>query len=281
MVGIFDSGFGGLTIFKEIYKLMPQYDYIYLGDNARYPYGNKSQELIYKFTAEAMDFLFAQKCELIVIACGTASTEALKKIQQEYLPKFHPDKKVLGIIRPLVEEAARVSRFGKIGVVGTRGTVQSKSYIVELEKQWDLIGRKENLQVFQQACPLLVPLVEEGWTKRKEAKMILRKYLKPLKDEKVDTLILGCTHYPVLFNQFRQVMPKMCNVLNSGEIAAKSLADYLERHKEIKNRLSKNETCKFFTTDNESQFDKFGKQYFGSEVKSQKVETSPPTPLQP
>ncbi|MBI4779383.1 glutamate racemase, partial [Candidatus Falkowbacteria bacterium] len=189
MIGVFDSGFGGLTVLKEFLRVLPYYNYIYLGDNARAPYGNKSDEAVYNYTREAVDFLFKQGCELIIIACHTASAKALRKIQQEYLPEKHPDKRVLGVVVPMVEEAVNLSRYHKLGVIGTTATINSGAYKKELEKLND------GLEIFQQACPLLVPLVEEGWTEKPEAKMILKNYLRPLKVKEIDTLILGCTHY--------------------------------------------------------------------------------------
>ncbi|MFH1175626.1 MAG: glutamate racemase [bacterium] len=271
MIGIFDSGFGGLTIFKEIYRILPQYDYIYLGDNARYPYGSRSHETVYKFTEEAVDFLFKQGCELIILACGTASSKALRSIQQKYLLEYYPNRRVLGIIIPLVEEAVKISKTGRIGIAGTMGTVNSNSYPLELEKQKQKLGIDGDLQIFQAACPLLVPFVEEGWTKRRETKMILRKYLRPLKLAKIDTLILGCTHYPVLYKQIQGIMGKDCRVLNSGEIVAKSLADYLSRHSEMEIRLSKNGKIRFLTTDNAEKFNELGGKYFGIGVKAELV----------
>src|SRR3989344_3842504 len=174
MIGIFDSGIGGLTITKEVLRQLPKYQLLYLGDTARTPYGNRSQELIYKFTKQAVDYLFKQGCQLIIIACNTASAEALRKIQQEWLPSHYPDRKVLGVIRPVAEEAAKVSRFGRVGVVGTRGTVVSGAYERELK------ALRPDITVYQQACPLLVPLVEEGWQDRPETMKIISNYLRPL-----------------------------------------------------------------------------------------------------
>jgi len=233
-IGIFDSGLGGLIILKEIIKKLPQYDYVYLGDNARTPYGNRSQEVIYKFTEQAVDFLFKKNCQLIIIACNTASAEALRKIQQQWLPKNYPERRVLGVIRPVVEKAAQVSKF-KVGVIGTKGTINSQAYIKELTKL------NPELEVIQQATPLLVPIIEEGWYKTDINKKVLRKYLRPLKLAKVDTLILGCTHYPILFKEIKGIMGKRTQVLNSGKIVADSLADYLQRHSEIEEKLTKEE----------------------------------------
>jgi glutamate racemase len=287
MIGIFDSGFGGLAIFKEIIKLLPDYNYIYLGDSARLPYGNRSQETIYEFTKEAVDFLFKQGCELIIIACGTASAESLRKIQQEYLPrtnfklinsklvrgkpKNYPQHRVLGIIRPLAEEAVRISRFGRIGVAGTKSTIASGAYRRELEKLKTQNSKLKILEIFQQACPLLVPLIEEGWIKKPETKMILKKYLRPLKEKKVDTLILGCTHYPLLYQEFSRIMGKRCRVLKSGEIVAKSLQDYLRRHPEIESKINQNRQRTFYTTDDPVSFAELGSKFFGEKFEAEKI----------
>lgn len=264
-IGIFDSGLGGLIILKEIIKKLPQYDYIYLGDNARTPYGNRSQEVIYNFTEQAVDFLFKQNCQLVIIACNTASAEALPKIQQNWLPQHFADRRVLGVIRPVVEEAAKVAKK-KIGVIGTKGTVNSRAYEIEIGK----INKK--FEVLQQACPLLVPLVEEGWQKTDVAKRILRTYLKPLKSAKVDTLILGCTHYPILFKEIQGIMGKRTKVLHSGEIVADSLADYLSRHLEIESKLDKNSNNIFYVTDLSAHYQKLGEEWFGKGIKFEKVE---------
>lgn len=270
MIGVFDSGFGGLTILKSFLKYLPNYGYLYLGDNARAPYGSRPQELIYQFTTEAVDFLFSKGCDLIIIACFTASAEALCRIQQEYLVNSkNKSKKVLGVIKPLVEEAAKESRLGRIGIIGTKGTIESQAFIKELNKL------NPNLKIYQQSCPLLVPLIEEGYQKRRETKMILRGYLRPLKLKKVDTLILGCTHYPIMSEQIGRVMGKSCQVLDSGKIIAESLVNYLERHREIESLLSKNDKINFYTTDNPEKFKKLGSKFLGrkiSEVEKIKLE---------
>ncbi len=263
-IGIFDSGLGGLIILKEIIKKLPQYDYIYLGDNARTPYGNRSQEVIYKFTEQAVDFLFKQNCQLVIIACNTASAEALRKIQQEWLPKNYPDRRVLGVIRPVVEQAVKTAKK-KIGVIGTKGTVASQAYIHEITKL------NPKLEVLQQACPLLVPLVEEGWQKSDVTKRVLRTYLKPLKSAKVDTLILGCTHYPILYKEIQGIMGPRTKVLHSGEIVAESLVDYLGRHPEIETKLDKNSQNIFYVTDLSAHYQILGEGWFGQGIKFEKV----------
>jgi len=261
MLGIFDSGLGGLTITKEIFKYLPEYQVVYFGDTARTPYGNRSQELIYQFTQQAVDFLFKKGAELIIIACATASSEALRKIQQEFLPKKYPNKKVLGIIRPLAEKAVKTTKNNKIGIVGTRGTINSQAFVKEIKK----INPK--IEIYQKACPLLVPLIEEGWLKKPETKMILKKCLIPLKMRQIDTLILGCTHYPILFNEFKRKAGKRCQVLNTGEVVARSLADYLKRHPETEKKLKKGDKHQFFVSDITSHFSEIASRWLGRKVK--------------
>ncbi len=251
---------------REIMRQLPNYQLLYLGDTARTPYGNRSQELIYQFTEQAVDYLFKQGCELIIIACNTSSAEALRKIQQEWLPKHGPDKRVLGVIRPVVEEAVKVSRYGRIGVVGTRGTIISGAYERELKAQ------KVGVKVFAQACPLLVPLIEEGFLKRPETMKILRYYLRPLKQQKIDTLILGCTHYPILFKQFQQVCGKNIKVLDSAQIVAAKLADYLKRHPELEQKLINGNKHRFLVTDLTDVFQKTAQDWLGREIKLEKIE---------
>lgn len=267
MIGIFDSGYGGLTIMKEIVKVLPQYDYLYLGDNARTPYGNHSKETVTKFSEEAVRFLFDKGCNLIIFACFTASSLALRELQEKYLrnPKSKfKDRKILGVIRPIAEQAVHETRSGRIGVVGTRATVNSHTFDVELEKEWKLAtGHKKgiSLRLTSQACPLLVPLIEEHWHTKPEARMILKKYLRPVKSHNVDTLILGCTHYPLMMKDFASFMGSRVKVFNSGEIVAKSLADYLTRHPEIEKKLSRGGARKFMTTDDPAKFKQFVEEF--------------------
>ncbi len=266
MIGIFDSGIGGLTVVKEVQKLLPKYQLLYLGDTARMPYGNRSQDLIYEFTREAVDYLFKQGCELIIIACNTASAEALKKIQQEWLPKNYPDKKVLGVIRPVAEEAVKISRFGRIGVCATRGTVNSGVYEKELKAQ------NPNVKVFQQSCPLLVPLIEEGWQKRQETIRIMRYYLRPLKYRLIDTLILGCTHYPIMLKEFQDVCKKRIQVIDSPKIISEKLKDYLLRHPEVESKLIKGDNHRYLVTDLTDIFKKNAQSWLDRKIKLEKVE---------
>ncbi|MFH1583333.1 MAG: glutamate racemase [Candidatus Falkowbacteria bacterium] len=260
MIGVFDSGFGGLTVFKEFLRVLPDYDYIYLGDNARAPYGNKSDEVIYNYTGQAVDFLFKQGCELIIIACHTASAKTLRKIQQEYLPSKYSDKRILGVVVPIVEQAIKLSRYHRLGVIGTTATISSGVYKKELEKL------RNDLEIYEQACPLLVPLVEEGWAERPETKMILKKYLRPLKVKQIDTLILGCTHYPLMINDISRIMGKNVKIIDPATVAAEKLADYLKRHGEIEKKLGKNRKVIFFTTDDVNKFKELGRKFLGREI---------------
>jgi len=276
MIGVFDSGFGGLTVLKEFLKVLPDYDYIYLGDNARAPYGDKSDEVIYNYTCQAVDFLLKQGCELTIIACHTASAKALRRIQQEYLPAKYPcpprfagdagaaDKRVLGVVVPIVEEAVKLSRYHKLGVIGTTATISSGVYKKELEKL------RNDLEIYGQACPLLVPLVEEGWTGKPEAKMILKKYLRPLKIKQTDTLILGCTHYPLMINDIRRIMGKNVKIVDPAAVVAERLDNYLNRHEEIEKKLSKNKNVVFYTTDDVNKFKNLGRKFLGKEIKEVK-----------
>lgn len=267
MIGIFDSGYGGLTIMKEIVKLLPQYDYLYLGDNARTPYGNRSQAVVTKFTEEAVKFLFNEGANLIIIACYTASALALRELQEKYLrnPKLpFKNKKILGVIRPVVEKAVTESKTERIGVVGTAGTIASNAFEIELKHL------KPEVAVAQKACPLLVPLIEEHWHEKPEARMILKKYLRPLKSHNIDTLILGCTHYPLMIKDFKRMMGKRIKVLNSGEIVAESLKNYLEKHPEIESQLTKHGKQNFLTTDDLERFKEFVKTFAGMNPKKVK-----------
>lgn len=266
MIGVFDSGYGGLTILKEILKALPEYNYLYLGDNARTPYGNRSKEIITQFTDEAVRFLFDQGARLIIVACYTASALALRELQKKYLrnPKSkYCDRKILGVIRPVTEQAVHESKSGRIGVVGTRGTIASKSFEVELKHQ------KSGVAVVTQACPLLVPLIEEHWHTKPETRMILRKYLRPVKNHNIDTLILGCTHYPLMLDDFKRMMGKRTRVLDSGKIVAVSLKDYLSRHPEIERQLERDGKRIFCTTDNPERFREFTKTFAGMVIPTQ------------
>ncbi|MFA6215579.1 MAG: glutamate racemase [Patescibacteria group bacterium] len=268
MIGIFDSGIGGLTVYKEVARQLPGYQLLYLGDTARTPYGNRSQELIYKFTVEAVDYLFKQGCELVILACNTASAEALKKLQQEWLPKHYPDKRVLGVIRPVAEAAIKVSRSNRIGVCGTRATISSGAYDRELKVL------KPEIKVIARPCPLLVPLIEEGWGARPETMKILRFYLRPIKQQKIDTLILGCTHYPILYKSFQRVGGKNIKVLDSAKIVGEKLVDYLKRHPEIESKLVKGKNNRFLVTDLTAVFKDNAQDWLGRKIELEKIELS-------
>ena len=260
MIGVFDSGIGGLTVLRSFLRDLPHYDYLYLGDSARTPYGNKSLDVIYEYARQAVDFLFQRGCILIILACNTASAKALRKIQQQWLPSHYPDRRVLGVVIPLAEAGVEVSRLGRIGVIGTRATIESKVYEQELKKL------RSDVKVFGLACPLLVPLVEEGWMGKPETNMILKKYLRHLKDKKVDTLILGCTHYPFLQKDIERIMGKRCGVVNGPDTVSGKLADYLHRHPEIEKRLSKHREVFYCTTDDPGMFRSFGEKFLGRKI---------------
>ena len=267
MIGFFDSGFGGLTILKEVMgagtkagSSLSKYDMMYLGDTARTPYGNHSPEKIYRYTVEAVYYLFQQGCELVILACFTASANALRKIQQEWLPEHYPERRVLGVLIPTAEEAVTETKNGRVGILGTRATVNSGALSAELLK------RRPDLQIFSQAAPLLVPLIEEGWTKKVETKKILRYYLKPLKDKKIDTLILACTHYPVLIKDIQAMMGKSVKVFHPGKAENKSLVGYLQRHPEIEEKLGQNSQRLFFSTDRLDDFNHLGTKFLGEKI---------------
>lgn len=265
-IGIFDSGFGGLAVFKAIHKQLPDYDYIYLGDSARAPYGNNSHEVIYQYVEQAVQYLFENDCKLIILACNTASAQALRRIQQDWLPKNYPDRRVLGVIRPVAEAAVEIDGKKKIGVIGTRATIDASVFTKEIEKQLE-----HKADILEKSCPLLVPLIEEGFHKRPEMKKIMRHYLKPLKDQKVQVLINGCTHYELLHDMIQRVMGKNVVILDSTTIIADSLADYLSRHPEIESDLDKKGIIEFLTTDDGDRFNGIASQFFGKPVKAKQV----------
>jgi glutamate racemase len=260
MIGVFDSGVGGLTVLKSLLKYLPNYDYVYLGDNARAPYGSKTKEEVYEYTRQAVDFLFKQGCDLIIVACNTASALALRKIQQEYLPKKYPNKKVLGVVRPMAEAIAQAPGAKKIGLIGTRATIKSRIYPREIK------SLNSSLKIISQSAPLLVPLIESGWLEEEDTIEILKKYLKPLKKEQVDLLVLGCTHYPYLQDKICQIMGKHCKIYNSGDITAKSLKDYLKRHQELRIKTSVSPRLVFYTTGGAGMFKSLGDRFLGKKI---------------
>lgn len=253
MIGIFDSGYGGLSIFREIIHALPTYDFLYFGDNARAPYGNHSRDVIYEHTREACEWLFRQGCELIVLACNTASAQALRRLQQEYLPHAYPERRILGVLVPIAEAVSRQVQTGDtIGVIATRATVESEAYVRELEKYIP-----KGVRVIQRSCPLLVPLVEEGWLDHTITREVLRGYLEPLRRERLKTLILGCTHYSFLRDSIRKEMAADCFIPDPSEVVAHALYEYLSRHPERDAKLSKNGLRRFVTTDSPERFAEF------------------------
>jgi len=267
-IGVFDSGYGGLTVLKEIAKRLPQYDYIYLGDNARAPYGNRSFETVYQYTLQCVSWLFKQNCPLIVLACNTASAKALRSIQQNDLDKKFPGKKILGVIRPTTEIVGDYSKTGHVGIMATSGTVQSQSYLIEIEKFFPRI------QVAQQACPMLVPLIENNEFENEAADYFIKKYINELlqQDDKTDTILLACTHYPLIKQRIENFLPGDIRVIAQGEIVASSLEDYLNRHSEIEKQLSKNKRIRFYTTDSAEDFNNHGSIFYGGEVQAEHIE---------
>lgn len=253
-IGIFDSGLGGLTVLKQIVKLLPQYEYVYFGDNAHAPYGDRSEERIYEFTKSGVNFLFQRGCVLVILACNTATAVALRRLQQEWLPTAYPDRRILGIVLPVVETvvAMKVKRQKRIGVIGSRATIQSNAFGKEIGKRDPAL-----LPVlFQKSCPLLVPFIEEGMQKSIPAAMILKHYLRPLKQKQISILILGCTHYPMMKKKIQSVMGRSVAIIDPGIIVARSLKHYLGRHTEITARLAQHAqadeysaSVQFFTTD--------------------------------
>jgi len=252
-IGIFDSGLGGLIIARAIRKMMPEYDYAYFGDTKRVPYGNKSPEAVYEFTKEAVDYLFRKEnCAIVIIACNTASARALRDIQQKYLPKNFKDRKVLGVLIPAAEEA---SKYKRIGVLATLGTVASNTFPIEIKK------KNNEAKIFQVPAAMLVPLIEEG--ENMLAKPFLLKYLKPLIEKNLDSLVLGCTHYPILKKQIKKILPKKIKVISQDEIVPKKLKEYLEKHSEIRKKLSKNKSVKILVTDKTQNMNSLAKKWFG------------------
>lgn len=259
-IGVFDSGLGGLYILKRLLEFLPDYDYIYLGDNARLPYGDKSTQQIYNFTKEAVEYLFRTGCPLVILACNTASSQALRRLQQEWLPTHWPDRRVLGVIRPLAEHSANILNgrsSKKLGVIGTKATISSGAYRAEIAKL------DPTIQVIEQAAPLLVPLIEEGWMGKPETRMILKKYLRGLKSAAIDSLLLGCTHYPLLLKDIRRVAGKQVAIPDPGEIIAASLKKYLDRHPELEIESSANPKRRFLATDANDRFRYLGEKFLG------------------
>jgi glutamate racemase len=274
MIGIFDSGFGGLTVMKEYLKKYPEFDYMYLGDQANTPYGSHSKERVNKLVVQNVEFLVKKGCKLIIIACNTASADALRHVQQIYKGK----PVILGVLVPAVEEALRKTRFGRIGVIGTRGTVNSGAYTRELNKYESALYKPTDKRalphvvVTEKACPLLVPFVEEGMIKDTVTRMTLRTYLRPLKHAHVDSLILGCTHYPLLQKEVERMMGRQVTVISSAKAAADAIDDYFKRHPEVKKSLSQNGKRIYYTTDCPERFSDLGSRFLGEKIVGEKCE---------
>ena len=267
-IGIFDSGYGGLTILKEIVNKLPQYDYLYLGDSARAPYGNRSFDTVYHYTLQCVNWFFKQGCSLVILACNTASAKALRTIQQNDLPRIAPDKRVLGVIRPTAEIIGNFSETKSVGVLATNGTVMSESYPMEIAKFFPKI------KVYQEACPMWVPLVENNEYESDGADYFIKKNLRTIfeKGEDIDVILLACTHYPLLKAKIEEYLPVGVKLLSQGEIVATSLADYLHRHPEIESRCRKNGQREFYTTDSTADFNNHASTFFGEKLQSRHVD---------
>ena len=268
-IGVFDSGYGGLTILDKIREKMPEYDYIYLGDNARTPYGTRSFEVVYNFTLQAVRKLFELGCPLVILACNTASAKALRSIQQIDLPQIAPWKRVLGVIRPTVECIGEMTTTRHIGVLATTGTINSESYPLEVRKLFP------DITITGEACPMWVPLVENNESLSEGAAYFIRQHIERLlqKDPLIDTILLGCTHYPLLMEKIRKFTPSHIRIIAQGEYVAESLQDYLKRHPEMDNLCSQGGTCRFLTTESEQKFKESASIFLSQTNQELKVET--------
>lgn len=267
-IGVFDSGLGGLTVLKEIVRLLPEYDYHYLGDSARAPYGTKDFDTVYEYTLQAVKWFFAQGCPLVILACNTASAKALRNIQQKDLPHLAPENRVLGVIRPTTEVIGDYTESNHIGILGTQGTVDSGSYLIEIGKSFP------DVHVHQQACPDWVPLVESGdYLNTEIADPIILDCLTKLGEQspKIDTILLACTHYPLLYSRIRYMLPNHIQIVTQGEIVAESLFGYLKRHPQMDNRVSKNGRLSFSTTGSELEFGKAASMFWGDTIEAKKA----------
>lgn len=266
-IGFFDSGFGGLTILKEAIKRLPEYDYVYLGDNARAPYGSRSFESVYAYTLECVKKLFDLNCELVILACNTASAKALRSIQQNDLPYISLQKRVLGVIRPTTEIISNFTKTNTVGVLATTGTVSSLSYLIEIKKF------APQVEVFQQACPMLVPLIENNELDNPGASYFIEKYTNELmkQNKDIDTILLACTHYPLIYDKIKKVLPPRINLIAQGELVANSLENYLKRHADLNQQLTKQSTRRFYTTDSALQFNQRALLFFGSEIWAEQI----------
>lgn len=263
-IGVFDSGYGGLTVLKELISVLPQYDYLYLGDNARAPYGTRSFDTVYKYTWQSVQWFFNNGCNLVVLACNTASAKALRTIQQNNLAAVKTSKRVLGVIRPTTEIIGSLSKAGHVGIFGTTGTVQSDSYPIEISKFFP------EVKVSQEACPMWVPLIENNEHEKAGADYFIGQHIDNLlkKDGSIDTVLLACTHYPLVINKIRDKLPEGIAVISQGDIVAQSLKTYLERHPDMEKSISKGGTRVFYTTGDVEQFDTAALDFYGKSVNS-------------
>ncbi len=266
-IGVFDSGYGGLTILTDLVQTLPQYDYVYLGDNARAPYGTRSFDTVYQYTWEAVEWFFKQGCELVILACNTASAKALRNIQQKNLPNLYPNKRVLGVIRPTAEVIGNYSSTNNIGVLATKGTVESESYLLEIAHFFPTIN------VYQEACPIWVSLVENSEYDKPGADYFIKQHVDRLlkKSSEIDTILLACTHYPLLLPKILQYVQPEVKIISQGEIIANSLKEYLNRHPEIASKCAQNGQIRYCTTDSTSDFNENGTIFFGKPIKSEHI----------
>ena len=269
-IGVFDSGYGGLTVLAELQNKLPEYDFLYLGDNARAPYGTRSFETVYEFTLQAVTYLFEQNCELVILACNTASAKALRSIQQNDLPQNFPGKRVLGVIRPSAESVNDYTQTKHVGILATEGTVKSESYRLEINKLFP------EIKVTQHACPLWVPLIENNKYQTEGGKALILEDLNNLlnQDPKIDAIVLGCTHYPIVKDFIEKSISPDIKVISQGEIVAEKLVDYLQRHSDIEQKISKNSETLYFTTDNALTFDQDASRILGKNVTSKHLKLS-------
>lgn len=267
-IGVFDSGYGGLSILRRIRERLPLYDYLYLGDNARAPYGPRSFDVVYRLTLEAVRYLFARGCPLVILACNTASAKALRSIQRNDLPLIDPTRRVLGVIRPTVEKVGEMSSTGVVGVMGTNGTVRSRSYDMEIGKLYP------SFTTVSQECPMLVPLVENEESAAPGADYFVKKYVDALfaKNSDIDTVLLACTHYPLLYDKIRCYVPEGARVVTQGEIVADSLADYFVRHPEMERRCTRGGSTTCLTTENPESFSRLARIFLGEEITANHID---------
>ena len=267
-IGVFDSGYGGLTVLREIVNKLPQYDYVYLGDNARAPYGTRSFETVYRYTLQCVRWLLQQNCPLVILACNTASAKALRTIQQKDLQLMNPEARILGVIRPTTEIIGRFTKSHSIGILATKGTVQSESYLIEIEKFFP------DIKIQQEACPMWVPLVENNEHTTDGADFFIQKHIEQIlaKDRQIDTLLLACTHYPLLQKKIEKFLPAQVTLISQGAIVATSLEEYLQRHPEIEKKLTRGKQRVFYTTDAPGDFNEKGSVFFGESVSARHLD---------